>query len=86
MTVYVDSMQAPFGRMKVCHMVADTSEELLAMADKIGVQRRWLQKAGTHHEHFDIAMTKRKKAVEAGAKEVTRMELGKILRAKRDKA
>ena len=48
MTVYVDNMQAPFGRMKMCHMVADTSEELLAMADKIGVQRKWLQKAGTH--------------------------------------
>lgn len=67
------------------HMVADTSEELLAMADKIGVQRKWLQKAGTHHEHFDIALTKRKRAVEAGAKEVTRLELGKIIRAKRDK-
>ncbi|WPZ24895.1 DUF4031 domain-containing protein [Sulfitobacter pontiacus] len=85
MTVYVDNMQAPLGRMKMCHMVADTSEELLAMADKIGVQRKWLQKAGTHHEHFDIALTKRKRAVEAGAKEVTRLELGKIIRAKRDK-
>jgi|TARA_R100001143_G_scaffold12558_4_gene13797 hypothetical protein len=83
-TVYVDSMQAPFGRMKMCHMVADTPEELLAMADKIGVQRKWLQKAGTHHEHFDIALTKRKLAVEAGAMEVTRLELGKILRAKRE--
>ncbi|HBR41810.1 MAG TPA: DUF4031 domain-containing protein, partial [Sulfitobacter pontiacus] len=52
--------------------------------DKIGVQRKWLQKAGTHHEHFDIALTKRKLAVEAGAMEVTRLELGKILRAKRE--
>jgi len=84
MSTYVDNMQAPFGRMKMCHMVADTPEELLAMADKIGVQRKWLQKAGIHHEHFDIALTKRKRAVEAGAKEVTQLELGKIIRAKRE--
>ena len=80
MAVYVDHMRAPLGRMKMCHMIADSTEELLAMADRIGVARRWIQKAGTSHEHFDIALSKRALAVEAGAKEITRRELGRILR------
>lgn len=84
MTVYVDNMRASFGRMKMCHMIADSTEELLAMADKIGVQRKWLQKPGRHDEHFDIALTKRRLAVEAGAVEVSMMDLGRILRARRE--
>ena len=87
MTVYVDNMHllpmGRLGRMKMCHMIADSTEELLAMADRIGVARRWIQKAGTPHEHFDIAMSKRALAVEAGAKEVTTHELGQILRDRR---
>lgn len=83
MAVYVDDMQASFGRMKMCHMIADTHEELVQMADQIGVQRRWLQKAGTAHEHFDVSMSKRVLAVRAGAVEISRMEIGRKLRAKR---
>lgn len=76
--VYVDNMQAGFGRMKMCHMIADTPGELLEMADAIGVQRKWVQYAGTYQEHFDICMGKRQKAVELGAKEITMMELGRM--------
>lgn len=83
MTVYVDTMKAKYGRMVMCHMIADTTEELLAMADRIGVARKWLQKAGQHDEHFDIALSKRKLAVAAGAVEVSMMDLGRILRARR---
>lgn len=83
MTVYVDNMRASYGRMKMCHMIADSTDELLAMADKIGVARKWLQKAGTAHEHFDIALSKRDLAVKAGAKEVSMMDLGRIIRARR---
>lgn len=83
MAVYVDGMQAPLGRMKMCHMMADTTEELLAMADRIGVARKWIQKPGTSYEHFDIAMSKRRLAVAAGALEVTRRDLGLIMRARR---
>lgn len=84
MTVYVDTMRASFRGIVMCHMIADSTAELLAMADQIGVARRWIQKAGTHQEHFDIAMTKRKLALEAGAVEVSMMELGRILRARRE--
>jgi hypothetical protein len=83
MSVYVDDMYAGYGRMKMCHMVADTTEELLAMADAIGVQRKWLQDAGDVREHFDIAMSKRALAVEKGAIPVTMKDLGLILRDKR---
>ncbi|SPA44653.1 DUF4031 domain-containing protein [Cupriavidus taiwanensis] len=83
MAVYVDDMEASYGRMVMCHMLADTTAELLAMADKIGVQRKWLQKAGTHHEHFDIAKSKRALAVQHGAIEIDRAGLVEILKKRR---
>mgnify|MGYP001570165364 CR=1 FL=1 len=83
MSVYVDSMRASFGRMVMCHMIADSTEELLAMADTIGVDRKWLQHPGEHLEHFDIALSKKALAVKAGAVEVTMRELAHKLRAKR---
>jgi hypothetical protein len=65
MTVYVDDMRAPFGRMKMSHLWADTPEELFEMIDKIGVQRKWLQM--TSIPHFDVAESKRQLAIENGA-------------------
>lgn len=68
MSVYVDRVKLGYGRMIMCHMVADTPAELHAMADRIGVARRWFQtppKASVWH--YDIAQTKRALAVAAGA-------------------
>ena len=76
--IYVDDMNIPFGKMIMCHMVADTREELLNMAKKIGVPRRWIQDKGTNREHFDICLTKKRKALSAGAKEVGMRELTKM--------
>lgn len=59
----------------MCHMLADTSEELHEMARRIGVARRWCQKPGTWQEHYDICLTKRATAVELGAKEITQAEM-----------
>lgn len=83
MAVYVDDMRASYGRMVMCHMVADTTDELLAMVDRIGVARRWIQHAGTHLEHFDIALSKRALAIQAGAIPVGKRELALKIRAKR---
>lgn len=83
MAVYVDTMSAKLGRMKMCHMIADSTEELLEMVDKIGVQRKWIQKAGTAHEHFDISLGKKRLAVQHGAVEITMRELAMKLRARR---
>jgi len=87
MTVYVDDMHlhpmGQLGRMKMCHMIADSTAELLAMADQIGLDRRWLQKPGTSQEHFDISMSKRRIAVERGAVEITMRQLAKMTIDKR---
>ncbi len=81
MSVYVDDMRAPFGNMVMCHMWADSDDELLAMADRIGVQRKWIQghpilSFGKHRNaswvHFDIATSKRALAVKFGAIETDR--------------
>lgn len=74
MTVYVDDMHkyqmGQFGRMKMSHMIADTDDELHAMADLIGIARRWHQ-----GDHYDIAMSKRALAIQYGAIEVTLKQL-----------
>lgn len=71
MTVFVDDMRASYGRMIMCHMVADTEEELHAMADRIGIARRWYQ-----GDHYDISLARRELAVRHGAREVTMRQLG----------
>ncbi len=83
MAVYVDNMRAAYRRMKMCHMVADTTDELLEMVDKIGVDRRWIQKADTAEEHFDIALSKRAMAVKSGAVEIDRGGLVETIKKKR---
>ncbi len=68
MTVYVDDVRHRFGRMVMCHMWADSRDELLAMADRIGVQRKWLQQPPkASWVHFDIALVKKGMALAAGA-------------------
>jgi hypothetical protein len=76
MAVYVDDVRHRFGNMVMCHLWADTDAELLAMVDKIGVQRKWIQghktlSFGKHRDaswvHFDIALSKKALAIAAGA-------------------
>lgn len=80
--VYVDNMNRKYRGMIMCHMIADTTDELLLMVDKISVQRRWIQNAGTYKEHFDICAAKKAKAILFGAKEITVRELATIRLAK----
>ena len=68
MSVYVDRVAIGYGRMVMCHMIADTADELHAMADRIGVDRRWFQDASkASFPHYDIARSKRALAIAAGA-------------------
>lgn len=81
MTVYVDRAENAFGRMKMCHMVADTEEELHAMAEAIGMRREWFQPRS--FPHYDVAKMRRDRAVELGAREITRRQLAEFMRAAR---
>lgn len=83
MTVYVDDMRAKFGRMVLCHMLADTDDELHAMAARIGVARRWWQAPPRHSSHYDIALSKRSLAVQAGAVEITLRQAAAMNRRRR---
>lgn len=79
MSVYVDNMKAPYGRMFMSHMIADTHEELHEMADRIGVRLRWFQnKPG--RPHYDICQQMRVRAIELGAIPVTTRELVRRLK------
>ena len=84
MTVYIDSMNASYRRMKMCHMLADSEVELLDMAKRIGVNLKWIQFKGTYKCHFDICQSKKKIALELGAIEITRREVAKLLKDKRN--
>jgi hypothetical protein len=83
MTVYVDDAAHSFGRMIMCHMVAPDVEELHAMADRIGVSRRWFQDPRTMNvsaPHYDIAKSKRALAVAAGAVEIDKYQMSVLSR------
>lgn len=71
MAVYIDNMNACYRGMVMCHMVADTLDELHEMADKIGVDRKWFQclkKAS--YPHYDICLSKKRLAIQYGAVEI----------------
>lgn len=83
MAVYVDDMHktslGKYRRMKMSHMLADSDEELHAMAARIGVRRRWFQ-----GDHYDVCLAKRALAVQFGAKEITMREMARFRASKRN--
>lgn len=79
MSVYVDMSRNRYGRMVMCHMLADTEDELHGMAERIGV-RRWAQRSRTGLLHYDICMAKRRMALALGAKEIGRREVVGLMR------
>lgn len=81
MVCYVDDMQAAYQpahnsarKYIMSHMIADTEEELHAMAKRIGVARRWYQ-----GDHYDITQSKKVLAIQYGAKAITMRELGRMV-------
>lgn len=70
MTVYVDNARIRYGRMVMCHMMADTGYELLRMAAAIGVDQKYY-----HRGHYNVCLAKRKLAIANGAQEVSTRDL-----------
>lgn len=84
MSAYVDNARIPFrGRMKMCHLLADSLEELHAMAAAAGLKREWFQTRPV--PHYDLCLTNRAKAVAAGAQEIDRRQVVAVMRAWRQK-
>jgi hypothetical protein len=65
--IYVDDMRSRYGRMIMCHMIADTEGELHDFAEEIGIARHWYQ-----GDHYDICLKTKARALRRGAIEVTR--------------
>lgn len=78
MAVYVDSAANKFGRMKMCHMMADSLEELHAMADKIGMKRAWFQPESS--PHYDVSKERRALAIQYGAIVADRRKIVELIR------
>ena len=69
-----------------CHMVTDGPiEELHKFAAKIGMQRSWFQAHGAQ-PHYDMVLSRRVKALEAGAVEVDTREMFRLAQPGGNKA
>ena len=79
MAVYVDKARHPFRGMTMCHMLADTEDELHAMAERIGMKREWFQ-GNASTPHYDIPLFRRKLALEYGAIEIDRRQTVALIR------
>ena len=79
MAVYVDRMRIPFGRMLMCHMLADTQVELVAMARAI--DPRLVRHYQTRPvPHYDICQAHRARALDLGALDIDRRATARIVR------
>lgn len=79
MAVYIDDMNRPYGRMIMCHMIADSTSELKEMALYLGLKPEWIQNPGEYQEHFDVSKSAKQKAIAKGAIAVTQRELVAML-------
>lgn len=67
MTVYVNNFRFVYRGMRRCYLLADTDDELHAMADRIGVPMAWHQWVGSDGSHYVIARSMRQLAIQYGA-------------------
>ena len=82
--LYVDNPKIEYGRMKMCHMLADSSIELRRACIALALDPAYIEHVGKANEHININMAKRKLAIEKlGAKEVSSRQLVRIVQGRR---
>lgn len=86
MSVYVDSEKNHYRHMIMCHMVADSVEELHDMAQRLGLMRKWFQVSRNGMPHYDICQTKRTQAIKFGALEIDRRKMVELVKAQRQRS
>lgn len=57
--------RSPNGRVKYCHMTADTLEELHAFAKEADIPRHWFHRSRKGIPHYDLNPKNRRKALNA---------------------
>ena len=86
MACYVDTVRAyptaGLRHTRFCHLLADTREELHALAEELGVPSRFLQDHPWRWHH-DLPEPLRDRAIALGAREITMHEVGALLKARR---
>jgi hypothetical protein len=83
-SVYVDPIAAwggskAFRWTRSCHLLADTVEELHAMALRIGMKREWFQ--NERLKHYDLTESKRRAAIAAGTIEVSFGQMAEFMKS-----
>ena len=83
MGVYVDSLMNHGWKLgKSCHMYADSEPELDRFAESIGLKKWMKQISRSGIIHYDLVESKRKKAIEKGAMELTGRQIIEYLKEK----
>jgi hypothetical protein len=83
MTVYVDDarIRATVRRLTAVwsHLMADSHDELVDFARRLGLQAGWIQFPGEVKEHFDVTESYRQRAIRLGARPITARQAGLLL-------
>lgn len=81
-TAYVDRLVDYGWRLgPSCHLIADTDEELHAIAARIGMRRAWHQAPPKHStSHYDLTASRRAAAIRVGAVELDRNAFVAVIR------
>lgn len=88
--IYVDELRhypnTPWADGRACHLVSDLSRlELVSFAQALGCREAWLQDRVGQVLHFDLAPSKRRRAVGMGAMSCDRRAFVEVLRRARER-